>query len=102
MNNSLTNDGNVVDMNATWLQQVASTDESRREPVETPTPTLELAASRHRLAAIMNTDDVAAAAAAALVGRAAAASKSSLAFILGGNTVEDQAHSTGATFGTLR
>ncbi|CAI5729368.1 unnamed protein product [Peronospora destructor] len=69
-------------MNATWLQQVASADESRREPV--PAPTLELAASRHRLAAIMNRDDV----------TAAAASKSSLAFILGGNTVEDQAHLT--------
>ncbi|RMX70288.1 hypothetical protein DD238_000033 [Peronospora effusa] len=83
-------------MNATWLQQVVSTDESKREPV--PRPTLEIAASRHRLTAVMNTDDVAAATAAALVGQTAAASKSSLAFILGGNTVDDQAHSTGGTF----
>ncbi|CAI5704976.1 unnamed protein product [Peronospora effusa] len=87
-------------MNATWLQQVVSTDESKREPV--PRPTLEIAASRHRLTAVMNTDDVAAATAAALVGQTAAASKSSLAFILGGNTVDDQAHSTGGTFANFQ
>ncbi|KAE9327694.1 hypothetical protein PF008_g16335 [Phytophthora fragariae] len=79
-----------------WLQQV---DESRAQDVPPAAlPALQLVASRHGLAAIMNTDD--AAAAAVLVGRAAA-SKSSLAFILGGSTDEDQIHSTGPSFADL-
>ncbi|CAH0477086.1 unnamed protein product [Peronospora belbahrii] len=83
-------------MNATWLQQVTPADESKHETM----PTLELTASRHRLATIMNTDEVAAA--AVLMGQATAASKSSLAFILDGNMDEDQAHSTGASFADLK
>ncbi|KAJ8542699.1 hypothetical protein ON010_g12113 [Phytophthora cinnamomi] len=85
-----------ADMGAAWpMQQV---DEPRAQDAP---PALQLAASRHRLAAIMNTEDAAAAAAAAvLVGRAAA-SKSSLAFILGGSADEDQARATGPSFADL-
>ncbi|KAG7393682.1 hypothetical protein PHYPSEUDO_004445 [Phytophthora pseudosyringae] len=73
-----------VDMSAAWLQQVAD---------RSPRPDAQLAANRHGLAAIMNTDGVG--------GRATAASKSSLAFILGGTADEDQAHSTGPSFADL-
>lgn len=82
-------DRDDIDMSTELLQQVA------RQPVQgaqTATlPVLQLAANRHHLAAIMNTDD-----AATVV---AVASKSSLAFILGGNTDEGQTH---LVSGTLR
>ncbi|KAF4135805.1 hypothetical protein GN958_ATG15029 [Phytophthora infestans] len=89
----------VVDMSTAWLEHAA--DQPRPDAQPVALPALQLAANRHRLAAIMNTEDVAtAAAAAAIVGRATAvgARKSSLAFILGGNTDEDRTSSTGPSF----
>lgn len=83
-----------VNMNAAWS---ASSDQSQSDAQAGALPVLQLAANRHRLAAIMNTD----ATTVALVGRATASSKSSLAFILGGNADEDQAHATGASFADL-
>ncbi|EEY66221.1 uncharacterized protein PITG_03774 [Phytophthora infestans T30-4] len=90
----------VVDMSTAWLEHAA--DQPRPDAQPVALPALQLAANRHRLAAIMNAEDVAtAAAAAAIVGRATAvgARKSSLAFILGGNTDEDRTSSTGPSFG---
>ncbi|KAG7402147.1 hypothetical protein PHYBOEH_005710 [Phytophthora boehmeriae] len=98
------NTADDVDMSATWLQPVATTDprQDGRDVVQggaLPLPALQAAVARHRLEAIMNTDEAAAVAAVGLVGRAtavaAAASKSSLAFILG---VADEDQSTGASF----
>ncbi|KAK1947902.1 putative WRKY transcription factor 19 [Phytophthora citrophthora] len=91
MKNSANSDD--VDMNAAWP---ASNDQARSDAQSGALPVLQLPANRHHLAAIMNTD----ASAVALVGQVTASSKSSLAFILGGNADEDQAHATGASFGT--
>ncbi|KAH7479497.1 putative WRKY transcription factor 19 [Phytophthora ramorum] len=78
--------GDDVDMSAAWLHQVA-TNEPRQDghgvregPSLPALQQLQVAANRHRLEAIMNTDAT------------AAASKSSLAFILGGSD-EDQTSS---------
>ena len=101
MNNPSTSDEDV-DRSEDWVHQVASGDLEKSDHAVVPTPLLQLAASRHQLANIVNTDTLAVAA-AALVGRATAASKSSLAFILGGSADEDQAQLTaGPSFGTLR
>ncbi|KAG6977756.1 hypothetical protein JG688_00000029 [Phytophthora aleatoria] len=91
-----------IDMSTAWLEQVV--DQPRPDAQAVALPSLQLATNRHRLAAIMNTEDiVTAAAAAAIVGRATAvgASKSSLAFILGGNADEDQTHSTSPSFADI-
>ncbi|KAG2766733.1 hypothetical protein Pcac1_g21874 [Phytophthora cactorum] len=91
-----------IDMSTAWLEQVV--DQPRPDAQAVALPSLQLATNRHRLAAIMNTEDiVTAAAAAAIVGRATAvgASKSSLAFILGGIADEDQTHSTSPSFADL-
>lgn len=81
-----TTNSDDVDMNTSWLEQVA------HQPLA-PTaslPVLQLAANHQQLAAIMNTNNDATA--------VAVASKNSLAFILGGNVDEDQTHSAGASF----
>uniref|UniRef100_A0AAV1V4T2 WRKY19-like zinc finger domain-containing protein n=1 Tax=Peronospora matthiolae TaxID=2874970 RepID=A0AAV1V4T2_9STRA len=100
MNSSSSSDENI-DRSETWVQQVPSADAKSDQEV-VPTPMLQqLAASRHQLASIMNADTIAVAAAAALVGQAVVSSKSSLAFILGGNTDENQAQVTGTSFANL-